>query len=158
RLVSYFALLIVNFAFYIVPAARAEGARPLVIKAGRILTVTKGSIQNGVIVVRDGKIAAVGKQGEVAVPADAEVMDVADRWAMPGQVDLHTHIGNNSGLHDYVHSLNPELRVWDFIDPDSPSVQDSIASGVTTLLTIPGSGGNHSGFGVLWKPGGAPRE
>src|SRR5262249_33245908 len=105
--VPYFALLIANFPFYIsLPAARADGGKPLVIKAGRLLTVTKGTIDNGVIVVRDGKIAAVGKQGEIALPPDAEVMDVADRWVMPGQVDLHTHIGNNSGLHDYVHSLN----------------------------------------------------
>ena len=77
---------------------------------------------------------------------------------MPGQIDLHAHIGNNSGLHDYVHSLNPGFRVWDFIDPESSLVKDSIASGITTILTIPGSGGNNSGFGVLWKLGGAKRE
>jgi imidazolonepropionase-like amidohydrolase len=136
----------------------AADQKPVAIRAGRILTVTRGSIDNGVIVIRDRKIVAVGKQGEVPIPPDAEVIDASDRWVMPGQIDLHTHIGNNSGLHDYVHSLNPEFRVWDFIDPDSPQIQDDIASGITTILTIPGSGGNHSGFGVLWKLGGAPRE
>jgi imidazolonepropionase-like amidohydrolase len=139
-------------------ARAAEPAKPLVIKAAKILTVTKGEIDNGVLVIRDGKIAAIGKQGEVAIPADAEVWDLKDRWIMPGQIDLHNHIGNTSGLHDYVHTLNPELRVWDFVDPDAPLVADAIASGITTVMTIPGSGGNHSGFGVLWKLGGAPRE
>lgn len=136
----------------------AETPHTLAIKAGRILTVTNGTIENGVILVRNGKIVALGKQGEVAIPADAEVIDASNEWVMPGQVDLHAHIGNDSGLHDYVHTLNPEFRVWDFITPDAPQVRDDIASGVTTVLTIPGSGGNHSGFGVLWKLGGAPRE
>jgi imidazolonepropionase-like amidohydrolase len=140
------------------PAAASEPAKPLAIKAARILTVTKGVIQNGVIIVRNGKIAAIGKQGEVAIPSDVEVMDLGDRWVMPGQVDLHAHIGNDSGLHDYVHTLNPEFRVWDYLDPESPQVGDDIAAGVTTIMTIPGSGGNHSGFGVVWKLGGAPRD
>ncbi|MCS6862642.1 MAG: amidohydrolase family protein [Abditibacteriales bacterium] len=135
-----------------------ETSKPLAIKAAKILTVTRGTIDNGVIVIRDKKIAAVGKQGEVAIPPDAEVIDASDRWVMPGQIDLHAHIGNNSGLHDYVHSLNPELRVWDYIDPDSPQVLDALASGVTCINTIPGSGGNHSGFGVIWKLGGGTRE
>ena len=90
---------------------------PIIIKAARILTVTQGTIENGVLVIRDGKIAAIGKQGEVALPADAEVIDASGMWVMPGQIDLHTHIGNNSGLHDYVHSLNPAFHVWEYIDP-----------------------------------------
>ncbi len=132
--------------------------RPLAIRAGRILTVTKGSIDNGIILVQNGKIIALGSERDVVIPADADVLDARDQWAMPGQIDLHAHVGNDSGLHDYVHTLNPEFRVWDYVDPDDPLVRDDIASGVTTLLTIPGSGGNHSGFGVLWKLGGAPRE
>ncbi len=139
------------------PAA-AQSAKPLVIKASHILTVTNGTIENGVIVVQNGKIVAIGKQGEVTLPADAEVMDATGMTVMPGQIDLHAHIGNDSGLHDYVHSLNPAFRVCDFIDPESSLVKDSIASGITTILTIPGSGGNNSGFGVLWKLGGAKRE
>ena len=150
--------LAIIFLLISAAASHAEASRSLVILAGKILTVTRGEIENGVIVIRDGKIAAVGKQGDVAVPADAEVWDLKDRWVMPGQIDLHNHIGNTSGLHDYVHSLNPEMRVADYIDPDSAVVKDAVASGVTTVMTIPGSGGNHSGFGVLWKLGGAPKE
>src|SRR5690348_3022301 len=97
------------------PAA-AQNTKPLVIKAGRILTVTRGKIDHGVVVIQNGKITAIGKQGEVAIPADAQILDASDKWIMPGQIDLHTHIGNDSGLHDYVHTLNPELRVWDYID------------------------------------------
>lgn len=145
-------------ALFTLPAHCHAQDRPLAIMAGRIQTVTNGNIDNGVIVVHHGKIEALGKKGEVTIPADATILDASDEWVMPGQIDLHAHVGNDSGLHDYVHSLNPEFRVWDYIEPDAPEVRDDIASGVTTLLTIPGSGGNHSGFGVLWKLGGAPRE
>src|SRR5689334_8139096 len=85
-----------------IPAGAQSSHKPLVIKAGRILTVTNGTIENGVLVIRDGKIAALGKQGEVTLPPDAEVLDASGMWVMPGQIDLHTHIGNDSGLHDYV--------------------------------------------------------
>src|SRR5438874_1973287 len=64
------------------PSHPLTPSRPLAIKAGRILTVTQGTIENGVIVIRDGKIAAIGKQGEVAIPADAEIIDAPDMWAM----------------------------------------------------------------------------
>ncbi len=151
-------ILLVTGHWSLVTGHCADTSKPLVIKAAKILTVTKGTIDNGVIVIRDKKIVAVGKQGEVAIPTEAEVIDASDKWVMPGQIDLHAHIGNNSGLHDYVHTLNPELRVWDYIDPDAPEVLDSIASGVTCINTIPGSGGNHSGFGVIWKLGGGTRE
>jgi imidazolonepropionase-like amidohydrolase len=150
---------VLGFGFWVLGIGHcAESSKPLVIKAAKILTVTKGTIDNGVIVIRDKKIVAVGKQGEVAIPPDAEIIDASDKWVMPGQIDLHAHVGNNSGLHDYVHTLNPELRVWDYINPDAPEVLDSIASGVTCINTIPGSGGNHSGFGVIWKLGGGTRE
>jgi imidazolonepropionase-like amidohydrolase len=156
--VAWMAASIAGGTLVSAPARAADPARPLAIKAGKILTVTNGTITNGVIVIRNGKIAAIGKQGEVAIPSDAEVMDIGDRWIMPGQIDLHCHIGNDSGLHDYVHTLNPEFRVWDYIDPNAPQIQDSIASGITTNMTIPGSGGNHSGFGVIWKLAGGSRE
>lgn len=153
-----FVILLIGItAVGAVPASASDPAKPVAIKAGKILTVTKGVIDNGVIIIRNGKIAAIGKQGEVAIPADCEVIDASDRWVMPGQIDLHAHIGNNSGLHDYVHTNNPEFRVCDYLEPDSPQIQDDLASGVTTINTIPGSGGNNSGFGVIWKIAG-PRD
>ena len=75
------------------PCAAAETPHILAIKAGRILTVTKGTIENGVILIQNGKIVALGRQGEVTIPAGAEVIDASSEWVMPGQVDLHVHIG-----------------------------------------------------------------
>ncbi len=60
----------------------------------RIITM-KGDlvIENGSIVVKENKITAVGKSGEVKIPADAKVYDVKGKTIMPGLVDVHAHIG-----------------------------------------------------------------
>jgi imidazolonepropionase-like amidohydrolase len=66
-------------------------------------------------------------------------------------VEIHSHIGVEGGINDMVLPLNPDLRIADYLDPDSSDVLDALASGITTILTIPGSGTNVSGFGVLYK-------
>jgi imidazolonepropionase-like amidohydrolase len=71
---------------------------------------------------------------------------------MPGMVEIHSHIGAEGGINDMVVPTNPELRVMDNIDPESWELKLAIASGVTTIHTIPGSGTNLAGFGVLYKP------
>src|SRR5262245_38720381 len=60
------------------------------IRGGTILTVTKGTIQNGTVLLRDGKIAAVGTN--VSIPSGAEVVDAAGKFISPGIIDCHSHI------------------------------------------------------------------
>jgi imidazolonepropionase-like amidohydrolase len=122
------------------------------IKAGKILTVTKGTINHGIILVEDKVIKAVGTTGEVAIPKDYTLIDASNKWVMPGMVEIHSHIGAEGGINDMVVPTNPELRVMDNIDPESWELQRAVAGGVTTIHTIPGSGTNLAGFGVLYKP------
>lgn len=125
------------------------------LRCGKILTVTKGVVQGGVILVRRGKIEAVGSADEVAIPDGARVIDARDRWALPGFIDLHCHIGGTTGdINDMVNPVNPELSTKATIDPNSERLKDAVAGGVTTVLYIPGSGTNISGFGTLMKTGG----
>jgi imidazolonepropionase-like amidohydrolase len=121
------------------------------IKAGKILTVTKGTIDHGVILIEDGVIKAVGTADKMTIPEDYTLIDVSDRWVMPGIVESHSHIAAEGGINDMVVPTNPELRVMDNIDPESRSIQEAVADGVTTVHTIPGSGTNFAGFGVLYK-------
>ena len=121
------------------------------IKAGKILTITKGTIDHGVILVEDGVIKAVGTAGKMTIPEDYDLIDVSDRWVMPGIVESHSHIAAEGGYNDMVVPTNPELRIMDNIDPESRSIQEAVADGVTTVHTIPGSGTNLAGFGVLYK-------
>jgi len=150
-------LLIITIIFFSVfQLCFATGTEPAryAIKSGKILTVTKGTINHGVILVDDGVIKAVGTAAEVTIPKDYTLIDASDKWVMPGMVEIHSHIGAEGGINDMVVPTNPELRIMDNIDPESWQVQRAVASGVTTIHTIPGSGTNLAGFGVLFKPHG----
>jgi imidazolonepropionase-like amidohydrolase len=117
---------------------------------GRVFPVTAVPIDDGVVVTRGKKIEAVGRFGEVAIPADAQVIDATGLWVVPGFVEMHNHTGA-SDLHDIVFQVNPELRVVDNIQFRTASMKTAVAGGITTLLTIPGSGTNMGGFGVVMK-------
>jgi len=127
--------------------------RILAIRAGKVFTAAEKNYDNAVILIEDGKIKAIG---EVEIPAGAEVLEFPSAWATPGLIDLHCHIAG-TGLRDInemVHPLNPELSTRPTIDPDSDFLKDALAGGVTTVLYIPGSGTNISGFGTLMHTGG----
>ncbi len=77
---------------------RPRGA--VVLRGARLITMDGDQvIENGDLVVRDNRIAAVGARGTVEVPADAEVIDVTGRTIMPGLVDIHAHTWVAWGVH-----------------------------------------------------------
>ena len=105
----------------------------------------------GMIWIEDGELTYVGAVQEVPEGWETRAEDGA--WAMPGMVDLHTHIhsGGWGDTNDMVHSVNPELRAQAALRPANRLGKLACAAGVTCLLGIPGSGTNMSGFGVLYK-------
>ena len=100
----------------IVQTDQPEGA--VAFTGARIITM-KGDevIENGTVVVEGNKIKAVGKTGEVEVPAKAKVYDVKGKTIMPGIVDVHAHLGT------FRHGLSP-MKQW--------SYYANLAYGVTT--------------------------
>ena len=102
------------------------------------------------MLTRGKKIEAVGKFGSVEIPADAQIVDATGLLVVPGFIEMHNHTGATD-LHDIVFQVNPELRVVDNIQFRTPSMKTAVAGGITTLLTIPGSGTNMGGFGVVMK-------
>jgi len=147
------SIILILLCVFQVCTAATEPTR-YAIRAGKILTVTKGTINHGVILINDTVIEAVGGTAEVAIPKEYTLIDASCKWVMPGMVEIHSHIGAEGGINDMVVPTNPELRVMDNIDPESWEVQRALASGVTTIHTIPGSGTNFAGFGVLFKSSG----
>ncbi|PLK24676.1 amidohydrolase [Porphyrobacter sp. TH134] len=117
-------------------------SRAVAFTGARILTMTGETIENGTLVIRDGKILAVGSN--VAIPADAERRAVDGRVIMPGIVDAHSHIGQVAGA-DGSGPIQPEVRALDSIDPLSSSIGKARAGGVTTANIMPGSGHLMSG-------------
>lgn len=130
------AIAVVNAA----PAAAQD--RAIAITGARILTMAGEPIENGTLVIKDGKIVAVGST--VAVPADAELIAANGRVIMPGIVDTHSHIGQVAGA-DGSGPVQPEVRAMDSIDPMSPGIDKARAGGVTTANIMPGSGHLMSG-------------
>jgi imidazolonepropionase-like amidohydrolase len=122
------------------PAAAQD--RAIAFTGARILTMAGEPIENGTLVIKDGKIIAVG--ANVAVPADAERRDAAGKVIMPGIVDTHSHIGQVAGA-DGSGPIQPEVRAMDSIDPLASSIGKARAGGVTTANIMPGSGHLMSG-------------
>ena len=137
------------------------GGGGLALRARKILTCEyggRGWIDNGVLLVADGKVEAVGHVSEVEVPEGYELVDVGAKWLAPGLVDLHCHVAGMSlfqinDLNDMVFLTNPGVRASASVVPGIRTLQRGVAGGVTSVLYIPGSGTNMGGQGVLLKTG-----
>lgn len=136
-------------------AGGAPGEQSVAIVAAKVLVASwdgEQVVDRGVVLVRGSRIEAVGPASEVVIPDDARVLDVGERWVMPGMVDLHSHVGGAGGdTNDMVFQCNPELRVSSAIVPSNRLLDRGLAAGVTTVLFIPGSGTNIGGQGILIK-------
>ncbi|NLY52952.1 MAG: amidohydrolase [Firmicutes bacterium] len=121
----------------------------------KIITVTQGIIDEGTVLVEDGKIKAVGQQ--VAVPADAEIIDGSGKVLSPGLIDAHSHAGLDEEGYgsegwDYNEATDPAtpwLRAIDGINPTEMGLRDAAANGVTTVCVVPGSANVIGGEGVI---------
>lgn len=139
--------------------ARAGGSDGLAILCDKAILCTLDAsapqvVDQACILVADGKILAVGRQGELAIPAGFHVRDQGGEWAVPGMLDLHSHMGQEGMLADWndgVYQANPGLRVSSSFEPANHYLQRACAGGVTTVLYLSGSGTNMSGAGVLVK-------
>jgi imidazolonepropionase-like amidohydrolase len=125
----------------------------LALHVGKILTSAGEPIVNGTILVSNGKIEAIGPRGQVKVPAGYTEIDHGDKFAMPGLVDVHSHVGGAGDINEMVYQTNPELRILDVIKPHNDNLKVAVAGGVTTICFIPGSGTNMGGWGALMKTG-----
>lgn len=142
------------------PMAGEAGGPGLALLAAKVLAVPHEGpqvIDRAVVLVKDGKIEALGEREDLPVPAGYEVLDLGEAWLTPGFIDLHCHAaGANlfagvNDLNDMVYLVNPGLRASSAVEPQVWEMRQAIAGGVTTVLYIPGSGTNIGGQGVLVK-------
>jgi imidazolonepropionase-like amidohydrolase len=124
-----------------------------VLTNARIETVTNGVIERGTLVIRDGKIDAVGTT--VALPSDAEKIDCSGLTIYPGMIDAGTQLGlvevgslpetrDNSELGQF----NPQIQALTAVNPNSVEIPVTRVNGVTTALTAP-EGGLFPGTAAL---------
>ncbi|HVO34157.1 MAG TPA: amidohydrolase family protein [Gemmatimonadales bacterium] len=113
-----------------------------------ILTVSHGTIPRGTIVIREGKIAAVG--ADVTVPAGAQVIDATGRYVMPGIIDEHSHSALEA-VNEITNSVTAEVRMADVVKQDMPTIYWQLAGGVTMIHVLHGSANAIGGQNALLK-------
>ena len=132
----------------------------LAIKGGKVVTVTNGVIENGVVLIDGVKIKAVG--ADVEIPAGATVIDATDKWVTPGFIDAHTHISTfnepqavqQPGTMDGNEVSGPvtaHIRALDAINPHDMAIEHARKAGFTTCYTLPGSANVIGGMGACLK-------
>ena len=117
---------------------------PHVFRGATLYPIAGPPIENGVLVVQNGKITAVGDTASVDVPEGAVEEDASGKVILPGLVDTHSHIGDVQGG-DRSNPLHPGVRSLDAVNVRSSSIDRARAGGVTTANIMPGSGHLMSG-------------
>lgn len=132
-------------------------SRPTVIRNVNIFTAAGPLIRDGAILLRDGKVAAVGQT--VEAPAGAVVIDGQGKYVTPGLIDTHSHLGvypapNTAAHQDGNEATGPvtayvwaEHSVW----PQDPQFPRDLAGGTTTIQVLPGSANLIGGRSVTLK-------
>ncbi len=124
------------------------------IRHATLLTVSDGTISPGTIIIKEGRIQAVGPDGEIRIPSGAREIDATGMFVMPGIVDAHIHIAIAGGGNESTGAVTPEVRIADVIDHRSPSILRALAGGVTTVNVLHGSanviGGQNAVIKLRW--------
>jgi imidazolonepropionase-like amidohydrolase len=136
---------------------KAAAASPTLIRGATILTGTGARIDNGDVLIVDGRIASVGNQ--LTAPAGATVIDANGRWVTPGLIDVHSHLGvypspeveaHNDG-NEMIDPVTPNAWAEHGVWPQDPGFQTALEGGVTTMQILPGSGNLIGGRGVTLR-------
>ena len=130
---------------------------PVIIRNATVLTGTGTRLDDADVLMRDGRIVAVGQH--LDAPADATVVDGHGKWVTPGIIDVHSHLGVYASPGVRAHSDGNEAtapttpNVWaeHSIWPQDPGFDTALAGGVTSMQILPGSANLIGGRGVTVK-------
>jgi imidazolonepropionase-like amidohydrolase len=117
------------------------------IVGARVVPVTGEPVDGGTVLFNGGKITAVGGP-DLAVPADADVVDAAGKWVLPGFIDAHAHVGVSEeaegwagrDVNEMTKPVTAYVRAIDAINPADQGFRDAIGGGVLAVNVNPGSG------------------
>lgn len=136
---AYVAVLATALLATLLAAPARSQERPLAFRGAHIIPIAGAPIDDGVLVVQNGRIAAVGPASSVQIPSNAEVRDVSGKVIMPGLVDTHSHIGGGDGG-DRSGALHGDVRIIDALNARDDGIRKARAGGITTVNIMPGSG------------------
>jgi imidazolonepropionase-like amidohydrolase len=122
--------------------------RLVAITNATIMTASNGTIERGTIVIRDGKIAAVG--ADVTAPQGATIIDGTDKYVIPGIIDAHSHSASEA-INEGTNSVTAEVRIEDVLRQDEIDLYRELAGGTTTLNILHGSANTIGGQNAVVK-------
>jgi imidazolonepropionase-like amidohydrolase len=141
RTLKFTAIAVALMTFVVVSVARAanppEAPAVILIQNATILTVSHGTIEHGSILIKDGKIAEVGKS--IKAPKDAQVIDAVGQFVMPGIIDCHSHIAVDGSLNEGSVSVSSMANIAEVLNPDDIDIYRDLAGGVTVANVLHGS-------------------
>jgi imidazolonepropionase-like amidohydrolase len=108
----------------------------ILIKNGTVFTITKGTLEQTDVLVRDGKIAQVGKN--LSASADVRTIDATGLFVMPGIIDAHSHAGIDA-VNEATSPVTAEVFTGDALNPFQVTLYRALAGGVTTIHSMHGS-------------------
>jgi imidazolonepropionase-like amidohydrolase len=138
-------------------------AQPIAIVGGQVHPVSGPVIENGTVIITNGRITAVGTS--VPLPVGARVIDAKGKWVTPGLINALTSLGlsevgsvpaANDGTAQGDHGVAAAFRVWEGLNPDSVLWAPARNEGVTSALAVP-TGGLIAGQAVFVDTAGTTR-
>ena len=144
-------LLCCLFALVLGASALAQGNEEILIKNATVMTASHGNIEGGSILIRNGKIAAVGK--DVKAGANAKVIDATGMYVTPGFIDSHSHTALD-GTNEGSLSVTAMVRMGDVVNNTDINIYRQLAGGMTVIHQLHGSansiGGQNSIIKLKW--------
>jgi imidazolonepropionase-like amidohydrolase len=150
RLLLCVAILIGSVSLRAPAATPPADAPPVVlIQNATVLTVTKGTIEHGSVLIKDGKIVEVG--ADVKAPSGAQVIDGTGMFVTPGIIDCHSHIAVDGSVNEGSISVSSIANIAEVLDSDDISIYRDLAGGVTTANILHGSANSIGGQTIVIK-------
>ncbi len=138
------------FGVFLSAVTAVNAAGPLAIQGAKIITVSGETIEKGTVLIRDGRIEAVGV--DIKIPGEAFVIDGTGKVVMPGMIDTHNAAGMSQANEQA--SVVPFLSVVDSIDPISSYFDECRRNGITTASVVPGNSTLIGGKAAIVKTAG----
>ena len=131
----------------VAPNQSQDAPQPVAIRGGKLLTITHGVIDNGTVVMENGKITAVGPSASVKIPANARVIEANGMTVYPGLIDSETNMGlieieadqMTNDLVETSDEIMPHMHVADAFHAESERIPVVRVNGITNVIVAPGS-------------------
>jgi imidazolonepropionase-like amidohydrolase len=127
---------------------QAKQPSETLIRNATVLTVTKGALQNTDILIRDGKIAGIGKN--LKAGPTARIIDATGKYVMPGIIDCHSHMMLDD-INEFTYSVTSMTDMRDVLDPTDINLYRALAGGVTSMNLLHGSANSIGGLNIVVK-------